>query len=132
MRFSSCFRHGAWCSAAVMVVLRRFSSGSVSNSDEPSSTRPRRLVAPAAKRRASATIVLPVPPCPTTATFRILATSSAAIWTSVRPPFSVSELFPPRRRGVARVDEAEPVERQELVDGLDGGRRRRDERGGSP
>src|SRR5262245_13375666 len=70
-----------------------------------------RVAAPAANSRASATLVLPVPPCPTMATLRSLATSSADIASSV-----------------ACVDDAQPVEREELVDGLDGGRVRRDER----
>src|SRR5437899_1452443 len=84
----------------------------MSKAEEPSSTRPRRLLAPAAKRSASATVVLPAPPCPTTATLRSLVTSSAGIPSSV-----------------TLVHDAEPVEGQELVDGLDGGGDRGDERG---
>src|SRR6266550_4177692 len=84
----------------------------MSKAEEPSSTRPRRLLAPAAKRSASATVVLPAPPCPTTATLRSLVTSSAGIPSSV-----------------TLVHNAEPVEGQELVDGLDGGGDRGDERG---
>src|SRR5262245_56706221 len=94
-----------------MVLLRRCSSASVSNADDPSSTRPIRVAAPAANSRASATLVFPVPPWPTMATLRSLATSSGDIASSV-----------------ACVDDAQSVERQELVDGLDGGGMRRDER----
>src|SRR4029077_15265035 len=112
IRLISCFFHVTWCSAAVMVLLRRCSSGSASNADEASSTRPMRVAAPAANSRASATLVFPVPPCPTTATWRSFATSSAGIASSV-----------------TSVDDAETVEGQELVDGLDGGRARRDQRG---
>src|SRR5262249_34456689 len=112
IRFTSCFFQAAWWSAALIVLLRRCSSGSVSNADEPSSTRPMRVAAPAANSRASATLVFPVPPCPTMATLRSFATSSAGIASSV-----------------PSVDDAEAVERQELVDGLDGGRVRRDQGG---
>src|SRR5262249_6621094 len=94
-----------------MLLLRRCSSASVSKADDPSSTRPMRVAAPAANSRASATLVFPVPPCPTMATLRSLATSSGDITSSV-----------------ARVDDAEPVERQEFVDGLDGRGVRGDER----
>src|SRR5437867_12118245 len=87
----------------------------MSKAEEPSSTRPRRLLAPAANRSASATVVLPAPPCPTTATLRSLATSSAGIPSSV-----------------TLVDDAEAVEGEELVDGLDGGGDRGDERGEAP
>src|SRR5438128_5630258 len=113
MRFRSCFRHEAWWSADVMELLRRISSGSTANAEEPSSSRPRRVDAPAAKRSASATVVLPAPPCPTMATLRSLATSSAGIRSSVVP----------------FVDDAQPVEGQELVDRLDGRRGRGDEPG---
>src|SRR5207253_9028054 len=44
-----------------------------SHTVDPSSTRPRRTIAPALKRRASASEVLPAPPCPTSATLRIFA-----------------------------------------------------------
>src|SRR6185369_7171045 len=108
MTFSSCFFHAAWWMAPVIDVFRRISSGSVSNADEPSSTRPIRLAAPAAKSSASATVVFPVPPCPTMATLRIFVGSSAGI-----APSGVGAR-------VAPVDEPEAVERQELVDGLDG------------
>src|SRR2546428_1970678 len=96
-----------------MLDFRRISSGSVSKADDSSATRPSRVVAPAAKSSASATVVFPVPPCPTMATFLSLATSSAGIRSSVVP----------------FVDDAKPVEGQELVDGLDGDRGRRDQTG---
>src|SRR5947207_3015854 len=94
-----------------MVDLRRCSSGSVSKADDPSSIRPSRVDAPPAKRSASATVVFPAPPCPATATLRSFATSSAAISSSV-----------------TLVDDAKPVEGQELVDRLDRGRLGRDQR----
>src|SRR5437870_13559463 len=94
-----------------MVVLRRCSSGSVSKADVPSSIRPNRVAAPPVKSSASATVVFPAPPCPTTATLRSLATSSAGISSSV-----------------AFVDDAKPVERQELVHRLDRGRLGGDQR----
>src|SRR6266513_3197575 len=47
------------------------SSGSKSLTVLPSSTRPARLIAPAASSRASVSEVLPVPPCPTRTTLRI-------------------------------------------------------------
>src|SRR5438067_503597 len=87
----------------------------MSKAEEPSSTRPSRLTAPAAKRSASATVVFPAPPCPTMTTFRSLATSSADIPSSI-----------------ALVNNAEPVEGQELVDRLDGGGDRGDEGGEAP
>src|SRR5882724_10243379 len=87
----------------------------MSKAEEPSCTQPSRLTAPAAKRSASATVVFPAPPCPTMTTFRSLATSSADIPSSI-----------------ALVNNAEPVERQELVDRLDGGGDRGDEGGEAP
>src|ERR1019366_9897534 len=54
--------------------MRRLtSSGSKSQTVVPSSTRPARLIAPLQTSSASARVVLPAPPCPTSATFRILA-----------------------------------------------------------
>src|SRR5262245_43500403 len=103
MRFTSCFFQPQWWMAPLIELLRRASSGSVSNDEVPSSTRPMRVTAPAAKSSASATVVLPVPPCPTTATLRILVTSSAGI-----APSGIGA-------GVAPVDEPQAVEGQELV-----------------
>src|SRR5262245_27603829 len=114
MTFRSCFFHVAWWRPEVIDVFRRCSSGSVSNWELPSSTRPIRVVAPAANRSASATVVLPVPPCPTMATFRSFATSSAAIPSSVV--------------AVPLIDDAETLEGQELVDALDRVRHRGDQR----
>src|SRR4029077_8482671 len=94
---------------------RRCSSGSMSNDDEPSSVRPMRVAAPAANSIASATSVLPTPPCPTMATLRILPGSSAAILTSV-----------------ARMDDAEPLQGEELVDRFDGRLGGRDEGAEAP
>ena len=52
---------------------RLTSSGSKSVVVVPSSTRPRRLIAPAQNSSASASVVFPAPPWPTRATLRILA-----------------------------------------------------------
>src|SRR2546422_584774 len=103
---------GSWRSAGLApIASASFSAGAMSRADVRSSTRPSRVPAPAAKSSASATVVFPAPPCPTTATLRSFATSSAGISSSV-----------------ALVDDAKPVEGQELVDRLDGGRLGRDER----
>src|SRR5678816_113282 len=100
----SCFFQLAGWSAAVMLLFRRCSSGSVSKLDEPSSVRPSRVVTPAPKSSASLTMVLPTPPCPTTTTFRIRETSLGIV------------------SSVALIDDAEPVQREELVHRADGGR----------
>ena len=60
-------------SASDTEMRRRSSSGSKSQTVVPSSTRPIRGIAPAAKSSASASDVLPAPPWPTRATLRILA-----------------------------------------------------------
>src|SRR5947209_14511595 len=54
-------------------IARLISSGSKSVVVVPSSTRPWRLMAPEQNNRASARLVFPAPPCPTSATLRILA-----------------------------------------------------------
>src|SRR5207247_10510280 len=54
-------------------IPRLTSSGSKSVVVVPSSTRPWRLIAPAQNRSDSVRLVLPAPPCPTSATLRILA-----------------------------------------------------------
>src|SRR5690242_15819453 len=53
-------------------MVRRCSSGSKSDTVEPSSTLPTRGIALAANTKASGNDVLPAPPCPTRATLRIL------------------------------------------------------------
>jgi len=58
---------------------RLSSSGSVSLVAVPSSTRPMRGMAPALNSSASARVVLPDPPWPTRATFRILAEGTDAM-----------------------------------------------------
>ena len=69
---------------------RRCSSGSTSKADEPSSVRPIRVAPPLAKRSASATSVLPTPPCPTMATLRIFRrVVSSASW----PPVAGVEMI---------------------------------------
>src|ERR1700690_4023122 len=60
-------------SASEAEIPRCVSSGSKSVVVVPSSTRPRRLIAPELYRSASASVVLPDPPCPTRATLRIFA-----------------------------------------------------------
>ena len=63
--------HSSGASAALTVIWRRISSASKSVVVVPSSTRPRRSIAFAANSIASTSDVLPVPPCPHTATFRM-------------------------------------------------------------
>src|SRR5216683_1373993 len=63
--------HSRGARAVLMVCLRRCSSGSKSVVEVPSSTLPKRSTALAAYSAASTSEVLPVPPCPTTATLRI-------------------------------------------------------------
>src|SRR3954471_14190690 len=60
-------------SATDTEIDRFTSSASKSVVVVPSSTRPCRLMAPAQNSRASASVVLPAPPCPTSATLRIRA-----------------------------------------------------------
>src|SRR5262245_8014970 len=107
----SCFRQAAGCSAAVMLLFRRCSSGSVSKLDDPSSVRPSRVVAPAPKSSASATMVFPTPPCPTTTTLRTRVMSLGIV------------------SSVAIVDDAQPIEREIFVDRRDRGRLGLDEMG---
>src|SRR6266404_6428488 len=63
----------------LMLIRRLCSSGSVSRMLVPSSTLPRRLVAPTRWSRVSTSVVLPEPPCPVTATFRIRSGATEAI-----------------------------------------------------
>src|SRR5439155_10380264 len=66
--------------SAMLIVMWRFcSSGSVSRMLVPSSTLPRRVVAPTEWRRDSTRLVLPDPPWPTTATFLIFVGSGDGI-----------------------------------------------------
>src|SRR6185503_1169536 len=111
MMLRSVFRQAQWWRPDAMELRRRCSSGSMSKADEPSSVRPIRVAALLAKSSASATSVLPTPPCPTMATLRIFVGSSAGILASV-----------------AGVDDPEPVESEELVDRLDRRGRRGDQR----
>ena len=68
-----------WQSDAAMLMPRRRSSSSKSQTVVPSATRPRRVVLPAAKSIASTRLVLPLPRWPSTATFRSWAGSGCAI-----------------------------------------------------
>src|SRR5271167_1777630 len=81
-------------SACDTEIPRWVSSGSKSVVVVPSSTRPWRLIAPALNRSASANVVLPEPPCPTSATFRIRAGGKLCIGTPRFPappgPFRVA------------------------------------------
>ena len=74
-----CPFHSHQARAVLMLILRRISSSSKSVVVVPSSTRPRRVVAPAEKSRASVSVVLPEVPCPTRAIFRIFAVSGRFI-----------------------------------------------------
>src|SRR5213594_44754 len=65
--------------AMLMVMCRFCSSGSVSRMLVPSSTLPRRVVAPTEWRSDSTRLVLPDPPWPTTATFLIVVGSGDGI-----------------------------------------------------
>src|SRR4249920_3429093 len=105
-----------------MLTRCRVSSGSKSKSEEPSSTRPRRFTLPAANSNASASDVLPTLPCPISATLRTLVTSSIDI-------ASFSPVWTGGRSSVSLVEDAQPVERQELIDLLDGLRFRRKQLG---
>ena len=71
MRLSLVSCHSRGASAALTVIFLRISSASKSVVVVPSSTRPWRSTALAAKSIASTNDVFPVPPCPATATFRI-------------------------------------------------------------
>src|SRR6476620_1403176 len=83
------------------------SSGSKSVTVVPSSTLPTRVVAPAQCSSASASVVLPDPPCPTSATLRIF--SGAKRFTD--PPVSVSFGENPEPTHVPRI----PVPRRFFV-----------------
>ena len=78
-RFTLCPSSSNGASASETEIRRRCSSGSKSHTVVPSSILPRRLVAPAANSRASASEVLPAPPCPTRATLRMLAVGNVFI-----------------------------------------------------
>src|SRR5690606_16217473 len=68
----------------------------------PSATDPWRVVAPAAKRRASARLVLPAPPGPTSAMVLVPAALPGMIVSFVRPR------GPRRRRGCASFGNVQP------------------------
>ena len=70
-RLILCLFHSAKASAVEMVILRWISSSSKSVTVLPSSTRVRRLVAPARNRIPAAREVLPELPCPVRPTLRI-------------------------------------------------------------
>ena len=61
-------------------MLRFASSGSKSHTVVPSSTRPVRGIAPAVNSRASASVVLPDPPWPTSTTLRIFAVGNVSTY----------------------------------------------------
>src|SRR5262245_23533649 len=64
---------------AAIDISRAFSSGAESETVVPSTTEPRRLIAPASKSNASLTDVLPLPRWPAKATLRILWADSCGI-----------------------------------------------------
>src|SRR5262249_33146162 len=77
-------------SAVPMLMWRLISPGSKSEAVVPSSTRPRRSLAPESKRAASTREVLPEPPCPATATLRIESVEYRFTATSPAGRFLVS------------------------------------------
>src|SRR5437660_7187691 len=84
MRLILCRSYSKGARASDTEILRLTSSASKSVVVVPSSTRPWRGMAPAQKRRASASVVFPAPPWPTRATLRILAGGKLFIGTSGR------------------------------------------------
>ncbi len=82
---------GSTCGVHVSVAVavssdppRSFSSGSWSQTVVPSSTRPRRPIAPPVASSASTRVVFPDPVCPTTATVRTLSGGMPTAATSLR------------------------------------------------
>jgi hypothetical protein len=67
--------HSRWARAVCSEILRSISSSSKSVVVVPSSTRPRRVTAPATKSIAEVREVLPESPCPMSATFRMSGVS---------------------------------------------------------
>src|SRR3954470_15110807 len=72
--------HVSGATASETEMLRFAASGSKSHTVVPSSTRPVRGIAPAVNNRASASVVLPDPPWPTNATFRIFAVGNVSTY----------------------------------------------------
>src|SRR5262245_12329711 len=71
MRFTLDSRHSRWARPRLIETFRRISSGLESRVVEPSAMVPIRLTAPAFQSMASASEVLPDPPCPTRTQFLI-------------------------------------------------------------
>src|SRR6185437_8180640 len=74
--------HSAYAHPRLMEYLRSISSGAWSVSAVPSLIDPWRLLAPDTNASASTRVVLPQPPCPTTATLRI----SELVYSRIRVP----------------------------------------------
>src|SRR3989338_1146135 len=83
-------RHSKFTSAELIEWPFAFSSGSKSQTVLPLSTDPGALIAPALASRASASVVLPEPPWPTSATVRMASDAYFAIRRS--SPFQMTEL----------------------------------------
>src|SRR2546425_3329568 len=96
-------------------ILRLISSGSKSVVVVPSSTLPSRLTAPAEKRSASTSEVFPTPPCPTTATLRILPISIAMYDLPSRSCGGAQTITP--RRGASRPADGGGSATTESLDG---------------
>src|SRR5262245_27848120 len=72
--------HASGATARETEMLRFAASGSKSHTVVPSSTRPVRGIAPAVNSRASASVVLPDPPWPTSTTLRIFAVGNVSTY----------------------------------------------------
>src|SRR2546422_704875 len=107
-------------------IFRLTSSGSKSVVVLPSSTLPRRVMAPAVNSRASTREVLPTPPWPTTPTLRIFPISIAirpASWE--RAVLGRGPMLPHRRRSDAEGAANGRHDRRVRARQVDGGRQRR-------
>src|SRR6476661_7868692 len=70
--------HASGATASETEMFRFAASGSKSHTVVPSSTRPARGIVPAVNSRASASVVLPDPPWPTSTTLRIFAVGNVS------------------------------------------------------
>ena len=75
--------HSNEASAAEIDIWRACSSSSASETVEPSTTEPSRLIAPASNSNASNSDVFPVPRCPTSATLRIVSAGFTLLLSSL-------------------------------------------------
>src|SRR5687767_10854553 len=100
----------------------RCSSGSWSQTVEPSSTRPIRLIAPARCKSASARVVLPAPPWPTSATLRIFSDENGCTRVPLASIVTAGRRVSPASGACRRTAYPGPVEAPTLVDLPDGRR----------